>query len=73
MAWASSSSRWRRPRPQPPDLPDRYILHVGVQRPHKNHAILVEALAMLKLATQAWGSSWSASPTRDFPITSDGS
>jgi hypothetical protein len=29
-------------------LPDRYILHVGVQRPHKNQAVMVEALAMLQ-------------------------
>jgi glycosyltransferase involved in cell wall biosynthesis len=37
-----------RSRPRPPGLPDRYILHVGVQRPHKNQAVLVEALAMLQ-------------------------
>jgi glycosyltransferase involved in cell wall biosynthesis len=38
-----------RPRPRPPglDLPDRYILHVGAQRPHKNQRVLVRALAEL--------------------------
>lgn len=36
--------------PRPPDLrlPDRYILHVGAQRPHKNQRVLVEALAVLR-------------------------
>ena len=27
------------------DLPERYILHVGARRPHKNQRVLVEALA----------------------------
>jgi glycosyltransferase involved in cell wall biosynthesis len=36
--------------PLPPDanLPSRYILHVGAQRPHKNQRVLVEALAVLR-------------------------
>lgn len=40
---------WTPARPRPPglDLPDRYILHVGAQRPHKNQRVLVRALAEL--------------------------
>lgn len=37
-----------RPRPPGVDLPDRYILHVGVRRPHKNQRVLVEALSALR-------------------------
>jgi glycosyltransferase involved in cell wall biosynthesis len=37
-----------RPRPEGLDLPERYILHVGVQRPHKNQRVLVQALAALR-------------------------
>jgi glycosyltransferase involved in cell wall biosynthesis len=36
-----------RPRPVDLDLPERYILHVGVRRPHKNQRVLVQALARL--------------------------
>jgi glycosyltransferase involved in cell wall biosynthesis len=36
-----------RNRPPGLDLPDRYILHVGAQRPHKNQRMLVQALAQL--------------------------
>ncbi len=36
-----------RPRPAGLDLPERYILHVGVRRPHKNQQLLVRALAKL--------------------------
>jgi glycosyltransferase involved in cell wall biosynthesis len=36
-----------RPRPTGLDLPERYILHVGVRRPHKNQQLLVRALAKL--------------------------
>ena len=36
-----------RPRPTGIDLPERYILHVGVRRPHKNQQLLVRALAKL--------------------------
>ena len=35
-------------RPRPSDLPERYILHVGARRPHKNQRVLVEALAVLR-------------------------
>jgi glycosyltransferase involved in cell wall biosynthesis len=49
---AGVSRRWfsvtGRPRPAGLDLPDRYILHVGAQRPHKNQRVLVEALAALR-------------------------
>ena len=37
-----------RPRPAGLRLPDRYILHVGSQRPHKNQRVLVEAMAALR-------------------------
>jgi glycosyltransferase involved in cell wall biosynthesis len=37
-----------RPRPPGLDLPDRYVLHVGVRRPHKNQRVLVEALSALR-------------------------
>jgi glycosyltransferase involved in cell wall biosynthesis len=49
---AGVSRRWfsvaGRPRPAGLDLPDRYILHVGAQRPHKNQRVLVQALAALR-------------------------
>jgi glycosyltransferase involved in cell wall biosynthesis len=41
------------PRPGPEEtrealgLPDRYLLHVGARRPHKNQSLLVEVLARL--------------------------
>lgn len=37
-----------RPRPPVVGLPDRYILHVGARRPHKNQQVLVRALAALR-------------------------
>ncbi len=37
-----------RPRPAGLDLPDRYILHVGAQRPHKNQRVLVQAMSALR-------------------------
>jgi glycosyltransferase involved in cell wall biosynthesis len=36
------------PDPRPAGLPRRYVLHVGVRRPHKNQRLLVEALAGLR-------------------------
>jgi glycosyltransferase involved in cell wall biosynthesis len=33
---------------RPGDLPERYVLHVGVRRPHKDQATLVEALYLLR-------------------------
>ena len=40
-----------RDRLRPPGLalPDRYILHVGAQRPHKNQRVLVEAMSVLRV------------------------
>src|SRR5207237_9394445 len=32
------------------DLPNRYVLHVGVRRPHKNHATLVRAFGAVAAA-----------------------
>jgi glycosyltransferase involved in cell wall biosynthesis len=37
---ASARLRW----------PERYVLHVGVHRPHKNHAVLIEAFARVARA-----------------------
>jgi glycosyltransferase involved in cell wall biosynthesis len=37
-----------RDRVRPSGLPDRYILHVGAQRPHKNQRVLVEAMSVLR-------------------------
>jgi len=36
------------PKPVGAELPERYILHVGARRPHKNQAVLVKALAQLR-------------------------
>ncbi|SCL24190.1 alpha-1,3-rhamnosyl/mannosyltransferase [Micromonospora rhizosphaerae] len=33
--------------PRPANLPSRYILHVGVRRPHKDHATLLRAFHLL--------------------------
>jgi glycosyltransferase involved in cell wall biosynthesis len=55
------------PRPRPPGLPDRYILHVGAQRPHKNQAILVEALAMLQARHPGVGLVLVGQPDPRFP------
>ena len=54
-------------RPRPPGLPDRYILHVGAQRPHKNQAILVEALAMLQARHPGVGLVLVGQPDPRFP------
>ena len=56
-----------RPGPRPPGLPDRYILHVGAQRPHKNQAILVEALAMLQARHPGVGLVLVGQPDPRFP------
>ncbi len=42
-------------RPADAELPERYILHVGVRRPHKNQRVLVEALAQLRARHPALG------------------
>ena len=68
MASAPSSSRWRAGRGRGrPRLPDRYILHVGAQRPHKNQAVLVEALAMLQARHPGVGLVLVGQPDPRFP------
>jgi glycosyltransferase involved in cell wall biosynthesis len=56
-------------RPRPPDLhlPDRYILHVGAQRPHKNQRVLVEALAVLRRTHPELGLVLVGQPDPRFP------
>jgi glycosyltransferase involved in cell wall biosynthesis len=56
-----------RPRPRPPGLPGRYILHVGARRPHKNQAVLVEALAMLQARHPGVGLVLAGQPDRRCP------
>jgi glycosyltransferase involved in cell wall biosynthesis len=36
------------PAVRPDDLPHRFILHVGVRRPHKDHATLIKAFHVLR-------------------------
>jgi glycosyltransferase involved in cell wall biosynthesis len=56
-----------RPRPPGLRLPDRYILHVGAQRPHKNQRVLVEALAVLRRAHPELGLVLVGQPDPRFP------
>jgi glycosyltransferase involved in cell wall biosynthesis len=37
-----------RPASRPGDLPRRYVLHVGVRRPHKDHVTLIRAFHLLR-------------------------
>ena len=55
------------PRPSDIDLPGRYILHVGAQRPHKNQRVLVEALAALRADHPDLGLVLVGQPDRRFP------
>jgi glycosyltransferase involved in cell wall biosynthesis len=55
------------PRPSDIDLPGRYILHVGAQRPHKNQRVLVEALAALRVDHPDLGLVLVGQPDRRFP------
>jgi glycosyltransferase involved in cell wall biosynthesis len=55
------------PRPPDTDLPCRYILHVGAQRPHKNQRVLVEALAALRTDHPDLGLVLVGQPDRRFP------
>jgi glycosyltransferase involved in cell wall biosynthesis len=55
------------PRPRPPGLPARYILHVGARRPHKNQGVLVEALAMLQARHRGVGLVLVGQPDPRFP------
>jgi glycosyltransferase involved in cell wall biosynthesis len=57
----------RRPRPGRLDLPERYILHVGVQRPHKNQRVLVQALAALRQTHPGLGLVLVGQPDPRFP------
>jgi glycosyltransferase involved in cell wall biosynthesis len=55
-----------RPRPSGLSLPDRYILHVGAQRPHKNQRVLVEAMAALRARHPGLGLVLVGQPDRRF-------
>ncbi|MGD0602299.1 MAG: glycosyltransferase family 1 protein [Streptosporangiaceae bacterium] len=56
-----------RPRPAGPGLPDRYILHVGAQRPHKNQRVLVEAMPALRASHPGLGLVLVGQPDPRFP------
>jgi glycosyltransferase involved in cell wall biosynthesis len=56
-----------RPRPPGHDLPDRYILHVGVRRPHKNQRVLVQALSALRASHPDLGLVLIGQPDPRFP------
>lgn len=55
------------PLPRDASLPDRYILHVGARRPHKNQRVLVEALAALRADHLDVGLVLVGQPDRRFP------
>jgi glycosyltransferase involved in cell wall biosynthesis len=56
-----------RPRPRGLDLPERYVLHVGTQRPHKNQRVLVQALAELRTTRPGLGLVLVGQPDTRFP------
>ncbi len=56
-----------RPRPAGLGLPDRYILHVGAQRPHKNQRVLVAAMAALRAGHPGLGLVLVGQPDPRFP------
>ncbi len=56
-----------RPRPSGLCLPDRYILHVGAQRPHKNQRVLVEAMSALRAGHPGLGLVLVGQPDPKFP------
>jgi glycosyltransferase involved in cell wall biosynthesis len=56
-----------RPRPRGLDLPQRYVLHVGAQRPHKNQRVLVQALAGLRTTRPGLGLVLVGQPDPRFP------
>jgi glycosyltransferase involved in cell wall biosynthesis len=60
-------SREGRSRPPGLDLPAHYILHVGVQRPHKNQRVLVEALSALRAGHPGLGLVLVGQPDPRFP------
>ncbi len=60
-------SRPGRSRPRRLSLPDRYILHVGAQRPHKNQRVLVEAMSVLRAGHPDLGLVLVGQPDPRFP------
>ncbi len=56
-----------RHRPSGLVLPDRYILHVGAQRPHKNQRVLVEAMSVLRVGHPDLGLVLVGQPDRRIP------
>jgi glycosyltransferase involved in cell wall biosynthesis len=56
-----------RPRAAGLSLPDRYILHVGAQRPHKNQRVLVEAMPALRAGHPGLGLVLVGQPDPRFP------
>lgn len=56
-----------RPRPSGLGLPDRYILHVGAQRPHKNQRVLLAAMPALRAAHPGLGLVLVGQPDPRFP------
>ena len=54
-------------RSRPPGLPDRYILHVGAQRPHKNQRVLVQAMPALRARHPGLGLVLVGQPDPRFP------
>jgi glycosyltransferase involved in cell wall biosynthesis len=54
-------------RSRPPGLPGRYILHVGVQRPHKNQRVLVQAMSALQAGHPDLGLVLVGQPDPRFP------
>lgn len=64
---AQFSALQGRPRPCGLRLPDRYILHVGAQRPHKNQRVLVEAMPALRAAHPGLGLVLVGQPDPRFP------
>ncbi len=56
-----------RPRPLRLGLPDRYVLHVGAQRPHKNQRVLVAAMPALRAAHPGLGLVLVGQPDPRFP------
>jgi len=55
------------PESRPQGLPERYILHVGAQRPHKNQRVLVQALAGLRHKHPGLGLVLVGQPDRRHP------
>ncbi len=56
-----------RPRPAGLGLPERYVLHVGAQRPHKNQRVLVAAMPALRAAHPGLGLVLVGQPDPRFP------